>query len=94
LAPQSTPQSDHEIKYDGSKVLGSHVIRFGVAFNHLRGGGFASFFKNGPQIGHGGLAPDRADESEWRPLPGPNGSLFRWGASNPFNYPADSAATP
>jgi hypothetical protein len=51
LAPQSTPQSDHQIKYDGSKVLGSHAIRFGVAFNHLRGGGFASFFKNGPQIG-------------------------------------------
>src|SRR5580658_6364747 len=44
LAPQSTPQSDHEIKYDGSKVWKSHVIRYGIAFNHLQGGGFASFF--------------------------------------------------
>src|SRR5260370_3743956 len=50
LAPQSTPQSNHEIKYDGSKIVGSHVIRFGVSFNHLQGGGFASFFKNGPEV--------------------------------------------
>ncbi len=50
LAPQSTPQSDHQIKYDGSKVLGSHVIRYGVSFNHIQGGGFASFFKNGPYV--------------------------------------------
>src|SRR5579862_7900609 len=25
LAPQSTPQSDHQIKYDGTRVLGSHI---------------------------------------------------------------------
>src|ERR1700685_3640154 len=50
LAPQSTPQSDHQIKYDGSKIIRSHVIRYGVGFNHIQGGGFASFFKNGPQI--------------------------------------------
>jgi hypothetical protein len=50
LAPQSTPQSDHQLKYDGSKVWGRHVIRFGVGFNHIQGGGFASFFKIDPQV--------------------------------------------
>jgi Carboxypeptidase regulatory-like domain len=50
LAPQSTPQSDHQLKYDGSKVWGAHVIRFGVGFNHIQGGGFASFFKIDPQV--------------------------------------------
>jgi len=50
LAPQSTPQSNRQVKYDGSKVLGSHVIRYGGSFNHVQGGGFASFFKNGPQV--------------------------------------------
>lgn len=49
LAPQETPQSDHELKYDGSRVWGSHIFRYGVAYNHLQGGGFASFFKNAPQ---------------------------------------------
>jgi hypothetical protein len=50
LAPQSTPQSDHQLKYDGSKVIGKHIIRFGVGWNHIQGGGFASFFKVDPQV--------------------------------------------
>jgi hypothetical protein len=31
-------------------ILGSHVIRYGAAFNHLQGGGFASFFRNAPYV--------------------------------------------
>ncbi len=47
-APQATPQSDHQFKYDGSRIMGSHIFRYGVAFNHLHGGGFASFFQFAP----------------------------------------------
>jgi hypothetical protein len=50
LAPQQTYQADHQIKYDGSKTIRSHVLRYGFSFNHLLGGGFASFFGLGPQI--------------------------------------------
>jgi hypothetical protein len=50
LAPQQTIQSDHQIKYDGSKVIGKHILRYGVAFNHLQGGGLAAFFTF-PQVG-------------------------------------------
>jgi Carboxypeptidase regulatory-like domain len=50
LAPQSTPQSDHQTKYDGSRVWGKHIIRFGGSWNHIQGGGFASFFKVDPQV--------------------------------------------
>lgn len=50
LAPQSTPQSNHELKYDGSRVFGKHIIRFGASWNHIQGGGFASFFKLNPQV--------------------------------------------
>jgi len=50
LAPQSTPQSDHQLKYDGSKILGKHIIRFGIGWNHIQGGGFASFFRIDPQV--------------------------------------------
>jgi hypothetical protein len=82
LAPQSTPQSDHEIKYDGSKVWKSHVIRYGIAFNHLQGGGFASFFKDGPQV-VSLVSPDEIAAAVTGPFPG--------GSSNPLNYPADAA---
>ena len=50
LAPQATPQSDHQIKYDGSKIIGKHILRFGFGYNHIQGGGFASFFKIAPQV--------------------------------------------
>ena len=55
LAPQSTPQSDHQIKYDGSKIVGKHILRYGVGFNHIQGGGFAKFFSIAPNIN--GLTP-------------------------------------
>jgi hypothetical protein len=48
LAPQQTFQSNKQIKYDGSKVYGSHVFRFGIGYNDINGGGFASFFGNAP----------------------------------------------
>ncbi|MGA2100843.1 MAG: TonB-dependent receptor, partial [Candidatus Sulfotelmatobacter sp.] len=80
LAPQSTPQSDHELKYDGSRILGAHIVRFGATFNHLQGGGFASFYKNGPSI-----TSIVTNEDILNAATGP----FPGGASNPFNYPAD-----
>jgi hypothetical protein len=108
LAPQSTPQSDHEFKYDGSRILGAHVIRYGATFNHLQGGGFASFFKNGPQVisqvttAESTPGTGTADNS-WLPigptnltgcpLPGPTGPCFAGGYTNPLNYPADGGYT-
>ena len=50
LAPQQTPQSNRQIKYDGSKIIGNHILRFGGIWNHIQGGGFASFFKLAPQV--------------------------------------------
>jgi hypothetical protein len=50
LAPQSTPQSDHQTKYDGSKIWGKHIIRFGGSWNHIQGGGYATFFSINPQV--------------------------------------------
>jgi hypothetical protein len=61
LAPQQTFQSDKQIKYDGSKVWGSHVFRFGIGYNDINGGGFASFFGIAPELRtevNGGTNPD------------------------------------
>jgi hypothetical protein len=50
LAPQQTYQSNKQVKYDGSKVYGSHVFRFGIGYNDINGGGFASFFGIAPLL--------------------------------------------
>jgi hypothetical protein len=83
LAPQSTPQSNRQVKYDGSRVLGSHVIRYGGSFNRVQGGGFASFFKNGPQVA------SNVDSGEILNAANPAIGTFPGGAGNPYNYPDD-----
>ncbi|MCU1295864.1 MAG: Oar protein [Acidobacteriaceae bacterium] len=50
LAPQSTPQQNYQAKYDGSKAIHSHVIRYGVSYNHIQGGGFANFYGTAPRV--------------------------------------------
>lgn len=80
LAPQSTAQRDEEIRYDGTKIIGPHTLRFGGSFNHLVAGGFASFNKNGPQI-LSNVSTTEIAVAAGGPFPG--------GASNPLNYPAD-----
>jgi len=76
LAPQATMQSDHQIKYDGSKLFKSHIFRFGAGYNHLHGGGYAEFLGLAPAVN----APTNATPS----------NAFPGGASNPLNYPADN----
>lgn len=87
LAPQTTPQSDHQIKYDGSKVWGSHVFRWGIAYNHLQGGGFAKFFSITPSIFDGESGADVAF-ANMQTFVCPGGQT---GAACPYNYPVDAA---
>jgi hypothetical protein len=79
LAPQQTIQSDRQVKYDGSRVLGSHVIRYGVDYNRIMGWTFASFFGIQPLVenfgGTGALD-----------LTCPNGDT---GVNCPLNYTPD-----
>lgn len=81
LAPQSTAQSDHELKYDGTKLAGSHVIRYGIAFNHIQGFSYGSYLQYGPRIVSTVSAGEVAAAATG-PFPG--------GATSPLNYPADS----
>ena len=81
LAPQATPQSNHQIKYDGSRVLGRHLIRYGVSYNHIQGGGFASFYQ---------LAPRIRDKSGAAEIAFANTNPFGpGGSSNPLNFPVE-----
>ncbi len=49
-APQTTFQSNLEIKYDGSRVLGRHLFRYGATFDRIQSGGAAAFATS-PQVG-------------------------------------------
>ena len=51
LAPQTTFQTDKQVKYDGSRTLGSHIIRYGFGYNRLLGGGLAEFLALAPAVG-------------------------------------------
>ena len=43
LAPQREIQSDELARYDGSRVLGEHILRYGVTFNRIEGSRLAAF---------------------------------------------------
>ncbi len=75
LAPQSTYQTDHQFKYDGSKAIGVHILRYGGGVNRIMGGGTASFLAIAPAVGSG--VSDCG--ATCLALPG--------GAANPLNYP-------
>lgn len=83
LAPQATFQSDKQFKYDGSKMLGAHIFRYGFSFNRILGGGFANFWGMGPSVRSSRtsarVATACADDAANCPFDGGN--------SNPLNYP-------
>jgi hypothetical protein len=76
LAPQKTFQSNKQIKYDGSKTLHTHILRYGVGVNRISGGGFAEFVASAPIAFSGGAATE-------------NIGSFAGGAANPLNYSLD-----
>lgn len=80
LAPQSTLQSNHQFKYDGSKSLGSHIIRYGFSWNHIEGGGFADFQSIVPFL-FTNVGSSETAFAATGPFPG--------GDTNPLNYPVE-----
>jgi len=74
LAPQKTFQTDKQVKYDGSKTIHSHTIRYGIGVNRINGGGFAEFVASAPISFSGGA-------QIFNTFPG--------GAANPLNYSLD-----
>jgi hypothetical protein len=84
LAPQSTLQSNHQLKYDGSKSLGAHVIRYGFGYNHIAGGGFANFQSIVPFL-NTNVGTAETQFAQTNPF-GPGGD------SNPLNYPVEVVA--
>jgi len=89
LAPQQTYQSNHQLKYDGSKPIGAHILRYGGGWNRIMGGGFASFLALGPAVG----SPlNTTTEAFANNSCGTNKPCFPGGAANPLNYPVTNVS--
>ena len=86
LAPQQTYQTDRQLKYDGSKLLGTHILRYGVSYNRLRGGGLFSFSAITPNVSPIGSTTEIANAASG-PFACPGGIT---GSSCPLNYPVDN----
>ncbi|HUA17067.1 MAG TPA: carboxypeptidase regulatory-like domain-containing protein [Verrucomicrobiae bacterium] len=50
LAPQASLQSDRQIRYDGTKNMGRHLLHFGFGYNRIQAGGSAALFQTDPQV--------------------------------------------
>jgi hypothetical protein len=86
LAPQTTAQANYQIKYDGTKSVGSHILRYGLAFNHIQGFTWEAFQSIQPaNITYvGSLEESFAANSCGRGI-----SCFPGGVANPLNYPVE-----
>lgn len=93
LAPQETPQSDHQLKYDGSWIHGNHLIRYGADFDHIQGGGYAKFFGIDPTVTAGLASGDQAAAAANALIAGGCGpsDTNPGGISDPQCYPVDTA---
>jgi len=85
LAPQQTMQSNHQIKYDGSKLFKNHIFRFGAGYNNIKGGGLAAFLGLAPAVNAVAL-----QQGQDLPCVTANNCPFPDGNSNPLNYPVAS----
>ncbi len=89
LAPQQNIQSNKEAKYDGSRVLGQHIIRYGATFDLIEGARLAAFSRY-PQVGTTSVGISTSSDptsysAEWVSLG--NGVGFST-AKSAFGFPA------
>lgn len=80
LAPQTTLQRNYQTRYDGSHLIGSHTLRYGVDYVQIPQFTFGSFSGLGPFLNSNGNPAEIAIAQS-----GP----FAGGASNPLNYPLE-----
>jgi hypothetical protein len=76
-------QDGYQAKYDGSKTLGRHIIRYGFDFNHIPSFAFGSICRLAPCLSTNVGASEEAF-AQAGPFPG--------GDSNPLNYPVESVS--
>jgi hypothetical protein len=89
-AGQTGCADDHakrsSIKYDGTKTAGSHILRYGIAFNHIQGFTFEPYFSTQPAETTNVSAMEQSFAANSCGVGHP---CFPGGISNPLNYPVE-----
>src|SRR5579864_766075 len=80
LAPQSTLQRNYEIRYDGSHLVHSHTLRYGLEYVQTPEFIVGNFSGLGPFL-NSNEGPSEIATAQSGPFPG--------GASNPLNFPLE-----
>lgn len=80
-APESILQSNHQLKYDGSKTVRRHIIRYGLDINHIAAAGYVPFLSLAPFLVTN-VGPFEEAFAQTGSFPG--------GDTNPLNYPVES----
>jgi hypothetical protein len=83
FAPQVVLQSDHQLKYDGTKTAGAHIIRYGFDVNRIPAAGFVPIGSLAPSLVTN-VGPAEESFAQTGPFPG--------GEANPLNYPVESVS--
>jgi hypothetical protein len=83
FAPEDVLQSDHQVKYDGSKMAGAHIIRYGFDLNRIAAAGFSPVGSLAPSLVTN-VGPSEESFAQAGPFPG--------GDTNPLNYPVESVS--
>jgi Carboxypeptidase regulatory-like domain len=78
--PEVIQASYHQVKYDGSKTLGLHIVRYGFDFNRIAAGGYVPFGSLAPLLVTN-VGPSEQAFAQNGPFPG--------GDTNPLNYPVE-----
>jgi hypothetical protein len=73
-------QGDTQLKYDGSKTLGTSIIRYGVTFNRIQAAGYVPLGSLAPSV-FTNLGDPEIEFAQDGPFPG--------GDANPLNYPVE-----
>ena len=80
LAPSTAFDSTLELRYDGTRVHGTHVWRYGITYNRIQGAQIGSLFMN-PQVGTTSMCLPNSTITVPYCVP----------SSDPTAYPADFA---
>jgi len=81
IAPETILQSDLQFKYDGSKIWGHNIIRYGVNFNRILAAGFVPLQSLSPYLFTNAGTSEEAFAQTGR---------FPGGDTNPLNYPVET----
>jgi hypothetical protein len=91
-APEAILQSNHQIKYDGSTILGPHIIRYGFTFNWIAAAGFAPLGSLAPYLNTNVGASEMNFAAAGTFTCTATDRTTVTGASCPLNYPVESVS--